>query len=270
MIYSYLYLWQVHLDSKEAKKELAYKKLIVWIGDQLTVSRIRTLKNVHSHELTWWERMEEIIEHFGWLHAVMASEHSVHHQFWLTSEGLGLKHAFDLLQRKGLNAPSTQGNFHQKIQEALAHVAEAHFRDLWHVVAKVDDLRKLREKTPQELDRLANEIYDGYASTTAILKYQKIEAEQPDRRDDVLLNSIRFCRDILDYLDLDDAIRAGDVGRMIDLLPRILYRYHGGNNSKYVIEILELFQGLYREWPDDLRYGTSYSTVHFSLMLSCA
>jgi hypothetical protein len=64
----------------------------------------------------------------------------------------------------------------------------------------------------------------------------------------VLLN-----KDLLDYLILDDAIKTGDVATMEDMLPRILFRFVGGQNSNYVVEVLELLQGLHREWPDDLK-----------------
>ncbi|KAH7917006.1 hypothetical protein BV22DRAFT_977203, partial [Leucogyrophana mollusca] len=46
----------------------------------------------------------------------------------------------------------------------------------------------------------------------------------------------------------------GDVGRMEDLLPTLLLRFAGGGNSKYTIEVLELLQGLRREWPDVIKY----------------
>jgi hypothetical protein len=59
--------------------------------------------------------------------------------------------------------------------------------------------------------------------------------------------------DVLSYLELRNAIKTGDVGRMEDLLPTLLFRFAGGGNSKYAIEILELLQGLRREWPEDIK-----------------
>jgi hypothetical protein len=67
------------------------------------------------------------------------------------------------------------------------------------------------------------------------------------------MNQILIIRDLLDYVNLDDVIRTGDVGRMLKLLPHLLFWYHGGRNWKYAIELLELLQGLNREWPEDLR-----------------
>lgn len=241
---------QLNLDSPQYKQEDALEKLSVWIGDQLTTCRIRGLKKLHAWDLNAWERMENIMEHFGWFHAQIAVEHSLHAQYYLTSAGMGLKQAFDLLNRKGLSAPSVQGNFHQKLSEALRHIAEAHFRDIWQAVSGADDLGELAKRSPQELSALAAKILDEYASTAAV----NAQAQKPEKdRDDLLLNSILFCRDVLTYLDLDDAMRSGDVGRMKHLLPRLLFRYHGGNSSKYTIELLELLQGLYREWPESVQ-----------------
>jgi hypothetical protein len=36
-------------------------------------------------------------------------------------------------------------------------------------------------------------------------------------------------------------------------LPRLLFRFIGGGNSNYAKEILELLQGLEKEWPEDLK-----------------
>lgn len=167
----------------------------------------------------------------------------------LKSAARGLKHAFDLLSRKGLHAPSVQCTFHHNIQEALKHVAEAHFRDLWAVEGKVKDLSELRDKSADELYAMATRIYESRASTAALIK---LKSRPRDDQDDVLISSAQFCRDVLNYLDLDDAMRFGDVDRME--LPRLLFRYHGGGNSKYALEILEVLQGILREWTPDLKY----------------
>ena len=62
-----------------------------------------------------------------------------------------------------------------------------------------------------------------------------------------------MARDLLDYVNFDAAIKTGDVGFLQDILPRLLFRFIGGKNKNYAIEILELLQGLHREWPPDLK-----------------
>ena len=57
----------------------------------------------------------------------------------------------------------------------------------------------------------------------------------------------------MDYVELDEVMRVGDVGRMEDMLPRLLFLFIGGGNHKYVGKTLELLQGLHREWTDEVR-----------------
>ena len=61
-------------------------------------------------------------------------------------------------------------------------------------------------------------------------------------------------KDVLRYLDLDEAIKYGDVGRMEQALPHLIFRFSGGANPRYAIELLELFQGIYREWTEEVTY----------------
>lgn len=77
---------------------------------------------------------------------------------------------------------------------------------------------------------------------------------QGERCNDLLYQLIQMARDLLDYVLLDQAISSGNVGLLKDLLPNLLFRYIGGGSSNYSIEILELLQGLHREWPTDLKY----------------
>ena len=59
--------------------------------------------------------------------------------------------------------------------------------------------------------------------------------------------------DILQYIVLDQAIKHGDVGLMEDMLPQLLFWFMGGRNSNYATEVLELLQGLHREWPAEVK-----------------
>ena len=224
--------------------------LTVWVGDQLTVSRIRGLKRFRCMDLNSYDRLEFLKPVFGWFHAQMAIEHSLHSQYWGMCAGHGLVHAFELLNRKGLSAPSIQGAFHQNIKEGLTHVATARFRDVWCTVGQVKDLKELNKLEPDQLKTMAIKIVHDFASVHAL---HSISIKPDNERDDVLSQAILWNKDILDYLALNDAISSGNIGIMQDLLPRLLFRFVGGTNSKYALEVLELIQGLYQEWPKDLQ-----------------
>ncbi|KAI0690354.1 hypothetical protein BC835DRAFT_1528859 [Cytidiella melzeri] len=246
------WLRQLSLSGDKGTQEPALSRLLVWIGDQLTTVRIRSIKKDRAFDMNFVQRFERFFEIFGWFHAQIAQEFSMHKQYLGSSENLGLKHAFENMKRKGLNTTSVQGNFHYSFRDALKHTAEARFRDVWSVAAGVEDLAELRERMPAQLRQLAKQIVDRYASTEALVELREAGKSRA-QQDDLFDVSVQFNRDTLDYLDLDDCMKTGDVGRMEYLLPCLLFRFHGGGSHKYAQEILELMQGLWREWPADLR-----------------
>jgi hypothetical protein len=134
---------QLDINTPEKQKKMGEDDLIVWAGDQLTVSHIRGLHRFHAEDLNSYDRLAFLKEIPGWFHAQIALEHSLHSQYYGTQPGFGLVHAFNLLKRKGLHAPSVQGTFHHHLKEALLHIAEARFRDIWLVVGKVNKLEDL-------------------------------------------------------------------------------------------------------------------------------
>ena len=79
------------------------------------------------------------------------------------------------------------GEFHHGMQEALWHMAMAHFRDLWVVVGKVKKLEDLRRFTPEKLKTIATKIVIEHASSNALLKYRA--AEHQDR---VFIDGVQF------------------------------------------------------------------------------
>jgi hypothetical protein len=236
--------------SADELKSVGLEHIIVWVGDQLTVSRLRGLQNLRSHDWNAFERMQWMIPMFGWFHLQMAFANSLHAQYYGSKASLGFSHAFDILQRKGLHSTSTQGTFHHTFEQALFVVGVARFRDVWRQVAGVKSLEELRNKTAAQLYDLATKIWESYASTVAMVRLGESSNEDPD---ELLPITIRFNRDILDYFELDEAMKVGDVGRMEDMLPRLLFRFIGGGNHKYAVEILELLQGLHREWTEEVK-----------------
>ncbi|KAI0054416.1 hypothetical protein BV25DRAFT_1922704 [Artomyces pyxidatus] len=244
------WLRQLMLISPEEIKRTGLERIFVWIGDQLTVERLRTLIRYRSHDVNAFDRLDWIVPIFGWFHLEMAFANSMHKQHLGTNAGKGLLHAITNLERKGLASVQTKGPFYHHLDEVLMHKAEAHFRACWKVVGGVDDLRRLRTRSPEELVALAEKLVREHASVDALdAMKEKPEKEQ----DEVFRNTILWNRDMLRYIELHTAIKTGDVGRMENMLPYLLSRFAGGGNHKYAVEVLELLQGLHYEWPEDLR-----------------
>ncbi|KAF8833153.1 hypothetical protein BDN67DRAFT_917538, partial [Paxillus ammoniavirescens] len=141
---------------------------------------------------------------------------------------------------------ATRGPFHHNLSKALYHVAEAHVRLDWQVVAGTNDLAELHSRTPEELIMLAEKLVDEHASSEAL---EQMDCQTEDERDEVKRQTMIWNRDVLHYIVLDQAIKHGDVALMEAMVPTLLFRFTGGRNSKYAIEMLELLQGLHKEWP---------------------
>ncbi|KAH9923719.1 uncharacterized protein BXZ73DRAFT_91408 [Epithele typhae] len=230
------WLVQLGISEDDDKRTKSVKRIIAWIGDQLTVERMRILARIRHGDVNSFERMDWLEPHFGWFHALMTVATSLHKQYLGTSAGVGLRKCFELLARKGLMKADTKG-----------HIGEAHFQALWCEVGQVDSLTELKQLSPDELLTMLDKLHSENVTRGALEKFRM------EDRDMVKEQMIMFGMDTLPYFDLREAIREGDVGRMEDLLPILLTRFAGGHNHKYVIEVLELLQKLHREWPAPFR-----------------
>ncbi|PPQ87206.1 hypothetical protein CVT24_010233, partial [Panaeolus cyanescens] len=229
--------------------ELGMGKIVAWIGDQLTVDRLRRLFVFRADDDNFFDRMDCSIFIFGWLHAQMAFANSLHKQYLGTSKGRGLHQAFEALNRKGLYKTRTQGPFYHDLVEALYHVAEAHIRVDWCRIGCVTSLKDLRSLSAHSLYDLAKKmIVNTHASSEAL----DMMDHKPELVDEQERQVVMFNRDVLQFIVLDRAIRHGDVTIMEDMLLTLLCRFMGGNKGKYANEVLELLQGLNREWPDEI------------------
>ncbi|KAJ7849914.1 hypothetical protein B0H13DRAFT_1905974 [Mycena leptocephala] len=254
------WLRQLHLDTEDEQRRTALERIIAWLGDQLTVGRLRGLWKYRHEDYNSFDRMDWMIPVFGWFHLVMALANSLHKQYLSTSANIGgLRQAFDVLNRKGLISQATKGPFWHNLDEAIKHISEAHFRACWLVVGNVESLAELKALSPTQLRVMARKILREHASREALVKLDQLPDDEQDhtKRQWTMWNA-----DVLPYLQLRDAIKAGDIGRMQDLLPVLLFRFAGGGNSNYTIEVLELLQGLNQEWPPEIKtYITEFCWV---------
>ncbi|KAI0744525.1 hypothetical protein C8Q76DRAFT_804787 [Earliella scabrosa] len=244
------WLRQLKLDTPEELRRMGDERVLVWIGDQLTVDRLRGLANLHGEDDNGYDRLDWLVTVFGWFHLQMAFANSLHRQYFGSGTSKGLRAAFALLNRKGLQSVQIKGTFHHHLHEGILHVAEAHIRDCWSEVSGVEKLNELRDRSPEELVALAERLVDEYASNEAV---EDLEEKPEGQSDDVMRQAVMWNRDVLYYLVLQRAMKTGDVGLMEDLLPHLFFRFCGGGNHKYAVEILELLQGLHKEWTNEVK-----------------
>ncbi|KAJ6579011.1 hypothetical protein B0H10DRAFT_1750856, partial [Mycena sp. CBHHK59/15] len=90
---------QLLLNSKDEQERTALKRVIAWIGDQLTIERLRGLWKYRHEDHNSFDRLDYMVPIFGWFHLVMAYANSLHKQYLGTSAGIGgLRQAFDVLK----------------------------------------------------------------------------------------------------------------------------------------------------------------------------
>ncbi|TBU21646.1 hypothetical protein BD311DRAFT_782804 [Dichomitus squalens] len=244
------FLRQLNLFTAKEIEHLAKVAALIWIGDQLTIERLRGLANYRSEDLNGFDRLDWLVFVFGWFHLLMAFANSLHRQYFGSPAGKGLRQAFALLKRPGLQSVQIKGTFYHHLHEGIFHVTEAHIRDCWRKVGGVAELAELRNRSPAELKHLVETLVQHYASNDRV---EDLEHVASGREDDFLRQAVMWNRDALRYIVLWHAMRQGDVGLMEDLLPHLFFRFSGGGNHKYAVEILKLLQGLHHEWPEDVK-----------------
>ncbi|KAH7890497.1 hypothetical protein F5I97DRAFT_1933786 [Phlebopus sp. FC_14] len=200
------------------------EKIIIWIE----------LYRFQGQDNNSFERMNWLVILFEWFHLVMAFANSLHKQYLGNTASHGLMHAFTLLEKKGLNT---------NLYDTICYVTEAHFRTCWKAVAGVKSLAELQSETkskcPSQLQALVVDIVKKLVSSETL---HHMYAYSDEDLNDILCASIMWNCDALRYVDLDDAIKSEDIGVMEETLLHLLFRFVGGNNSKYTIEVLELLQ----------------------------
>ncbi|KAK7041184.1 hypothetical protein R3P38DRAFT_3453432 [Favolaschia claudopus] len=130
------WLKQLRLMDSAITKDIGLNRVLFFLGDQLTVSRIRGLFHRRAGDDNSVDRLDYLVPVFGWLHFTMTVANSLHEQDLGRAKGEGLMACFNLLNRRGLHKTSTEGPFHAHLNEFLHHVAETHFREIWRTTAE--------------------------------------------------------------------------------------------------------------------------------------
>jgi hypothetical protein len=185
---------QLLLDSDDEQKRTALERIIAWLGDQLTVERLRGLWKYRHEDYNSYDRMDWMIPVFGWFHLVMALAGSLHKQYLSTSANVGsLRQAFDILNRKGLISQATKGPFWHNLDEAVKHVSEAHFRACWLVVGNVESIGDLKTQSPTQLRLLATRIIREHASREALVHLDQMPESDQDHTNGSELCGMPMC-----------------------------------------------------------------------------
>lgn len=240
-------LRQVGLSSVDERIRLAVKRVIPWIGDQKTIKLLRGLQSMRGREMNGYDRMDYLLLILGWFHVKLNIVNSI---FWTHRgivTGTGLARDISKLTRIGL-APKTRTSgkpdFHN-LQEVILHVLNARIIDCWTKLCGHTTLEAFAASVPHpdNIAKLAEHIVNEYAST------KSAHIAGPD---ETFRNASLFMRDALIYMELVQSIKLGDVGRMENLIPSLLFMCAGGRNPLYAIEFMEMLDNFLR-WPAEIK-----------------
>ncbi|KAJ7903121.1 hypothetical protein B0H13DRAFT_1483380, partial [Mycena leptocephala] len=124
-----------------------------------------------------------------------------------------------------------------------------HTKAIYTGYADPDRVQELREqRIPDERKRDAD--------AKAANKGKKPEGSLPHvkKGDMVFENTILFMRDALLTREFTDAIKAGNSGRVVNILRLWAFSYWGSGRSKYAHEMLHLLHNLICVWTKELRH----------------
>ncbi|KAF8600639.1 hypothetical protein BDV93DRAFT_446968 [Ceratobasidium sp. AG-I] len=238
-------LRQLGIDSDEKLFEWARLNEAACVGDSLTIQRVRMLMRMKAIDSSPLERMQHLIPVFGWLHLDMNLSNGIFYHHYAEGSTSGLARDAAALRRAGLGKPTKKrGPQYHTVDEFLQHTTTARFRELWLWATKckdVDHLGKWVEtSSPQQIKSAAVKIVDERASNRAL---------EGISNDPNLCNSVTLSRDLLLRHEVWTSTRQGDVGRMENTLPSLLFFFLGAGATNYAREVAEVLHWRQHEAP---------------------
>ncbi|KAF8598909.1 hypothetical protein BDV93DRAFT_450364, partial [Ceratobasidium sp. AG-I] len=232
-------LHQVGFDTEDAIVKLTLKKIIPWVGDELTIARSHGGCDKRPEECNGYDRLDPFIFIFGWFHTLMCLSSTIFENHRGSAAGLGFTHSVLVLNRRGFseNMREKRPDYHT-VKEYLMRKFEAHIRGLWLRVTGTTSIDELKawlgnqNCTPKDILEAGQRIQREH-SKQAVSLYEVESEALGAEADPVFLNTLVQNRDLELFWDLRDAVKYGHVGHMEDLLPEMLVFFTGGRNSNY-------------------------------------
>ncbi|KAF9969072.1 hypothetical protein BGZ73_008743 [Actinomortierella ambigua] len=218
-------------DQVESKK-----RAIIVAGDQLTNSRLRALQFLRGIDpdrycsLRW---MHPVLQLF---HLRMTLCKAIFSNHFGAASVLGsLASSINLLRRVRL----TQDNavFHDT-DELIKHVFDAKLSLLWESL-KEDGASVGSNEVLRVAGIVVNLMCNNTAEQPSVFGRPCTIAE---------INTLLFLRDAAVYIELVECIKAGDIGRIANVLPTIAVMLHAKKHTNYARELLRLLLGHRDGW----------------------
>ncbi|KAF7378269.1 hypothetical protein MSAN_00252300 [Mycena sanguinolenta] len=189
-------------------------------GDLLTDSLKEKIESARRNSTAPIAGMRASVRRWGLFHAQMAGCRLTINEHWgmpnsVWSGGLWWEHN-KLLKRKPLMAGwgSKKATEWKPAHELMQISLSAHIVDAFRIYCGNESLSDwARSATASEFEAVAKTVFDNLFSTAAINKLRA------DSKNDITLeNAILYNRDALFYVELTQAIKKGDIGRVLNVL----------------------------------------------------
>jgi predicted Zn-ribbon and HTH transcriptional regulator len=238
-------LRQLGLSTQEAQEAWAVLRCVPLIGDSLTIARLRMLIRMKAEDFSNLQRLGHFILAFGWFHLDMNLVNTIFYHHYGESLSSGLARDAAASHRSGLKKPTKkQGPQYHTAHEFMQHTTTARLRGLWLWVSETKTVAELAEwvskSSEQDIYNAAEKIWLNRASARAL---------QTHKADPNLCNSISLNRDLLLRHEVLISTKTGDVGRMENTLPLLLYFFSGAGCKNYAREIAETLHWMRYEAP---------------------
>ncbi|KAE9393457.1 hypothetical protein BT96DRAFT_959055 [Gymnopus androsaceus JB14] len=224
-------------------------------GDLLTDNLVDKVEAARRNSEQPIEGMKAAIRRFGIFHAKMAGCRLVINEHWgkpnSKHPGSGLWWENNYLNQKNIVAgwQSSKAAPWKPSHELLQISLAAHVVDGFRLFCGQDDLDQWAQRaTKEDFNRVTEEVYNNLFSTHAYHKLRK----RP-HRDTTFENAILYNRDALIYIEIVHAIKAGDIGRVVNVFKVWMVMMRSKKTMpKYADAIFETL-GRLATYPEKLR-----------------
>jgi hypothetical protein len=241
-----LYLKQLGHQSDDFKN-----KAIPTIVDQLTLSRLRSIKSQRRRDVDEYERRQPFQLGYGVFHAEMNFDWLLLHiHRGKASEVGSLAYWFSILNKKRLSRD--RPDYHT-LSQALNQVLDGILLQAWRAECGHTSLEAFAasKPSPQRLLNIAQSILQKYTDPIDLSESDEPSpADATPLIDITVLNTKRLMTHFLVRRMLQCAVRDGDFGRVEDLQPHLAMMFCGGGGKNYCNELLHFIHHSKYVWPE--------------------
>ncbi|KAI1291236.1 hypothetical protein EDD11_009069 [Mortierella claussenii] len=223
---------------------------VIIAGDQLTLARVRSIARLRWDEDKAYYRVEWAIPVLQLFHLQMVLATAILKTHWGSRKTPGsLCYFITVLEKKRIS--QDKPNFHD-VDELLRHVFDAMVLLIWQTELKTEQFStKQPPYSSMDIKAKIDYIIDQYLTSSELSNMGNQQS----------INAALFIRDMLFYIELGSAIKAGDVGRIEEIIRWLTLSFQAGGNKNYANELLRLCCGLFHSWRSEERHVTLSSML---------